>query len=104
MAGRARHARQRRGVETDGVARLEDGRLLTGEVKWSSSPYGPSLHTELRSKLARLAASGQGWAHEAERGPFLYVSTAGFTPEVIALAAADPSIHLVTLDDLYPDD
>ena len=96
--------RERRPVEIDVVARLEDGRLLNGEVKWSSAPFGPSLHTDLLSKLARLAVSGQGWAHEAERGIFLYVSAAGFAPEMAALAAADPRIRLVTLDDLYPDD
>jgi hypothetical protein len=93
--------RDKQSVELDIVARLEDGRLLSGEIKWSSSRLGPSLHTGVLTKLARLAVSGRGWAHEADTVQFLYVSTGGFVPEMLALAAADPRIHLVTLEDLY---
>ncbi len=93
--------RERQSVEIDIAARLEDGRLLAGEIKWSSSPHSPGLHTDLLGKLARLAASGQGWAHDVDDAIFLHASAAGFTPEMAALAAADPRIHLLTLHDLY---
>jgi len=96
--------REKRPVELDVVARLEDGGLLAGEIKWSSTPYGPGLHADVLTKLARLALSGHGWAHEADRARFLYVSAAGFTSEMVALTRAEPRIRLLTLDDLYPTD
>jgi AAA+ ATPase superfamily predicted ATPase len=96
--------RQRENVEIDLVGRLDDGRLLVGEIKWSSSSYGLSLHTGLQDKLRRLAFSGQGWANEAGGAVYLYVSAAGFTPEMEQFAATDPRIVLCTLADLYPDD
>jgi Archaea bacterial proteins of unknown function len=95
-------ARDRQSVELDIAGRLEDGRLLTGEVKWSSSPAGPSLHTGVLTTLARLAVSGSGWAREADTALFLYVSAAGFTSEMLALTNSDPRIRLLTLEDLYP--
>lgn len=85
------------------MARLEGGRLLSGEVKWLSSPHGSGLHTGLLAKLARLAAAGQWWARDTDDGIFLYASAAGFTPEIEALAAADARIRLLVLSDLYPD-
>jgi AAA+ ATPase superfamily predicted ATPase len=96
--------RERRGLEVDIVGRLEDGRLLAGEVKWSSSPHGPGLHAGLLGKLARLAAAGQGWARDVDDAVFLYASAAGFTPEMVALATADPRVTLLTLADLYPEE
>jgi AAA+ ATPase superfamily predicted ATPase len=96
--------RERQSVEVDIAGRLDDGRLLAGEIKWSSEPHGPGLHAGLLNKLGRLAASGQGWAREAEDAVFLYASAAGFTREMEGLAVADPRIRLVTLGDLYPDD
>ncbi len=97
--------RSRRSVEIDIVARLEDGGTLTGEVKWSSTPVGPSLHTDLVRKLEALAASGQGWAHSAlpeePATRHLYVSAAGFTDDFRALASENDRIRLVELGDLY---
>jgi len=97
--------RNRRPVEIDVVARLSDGGMLTGEVKWSSSPVGESLHLDLLRGLEALAASGQGWAHEAlpEVGGARYVhfSAAGFTDAFRALASRDERIHLLDLSDLY---
>ncbi len=95
--------RQRQSLEVDIAGRLEDGRLLAGEIKWSASPHGAGLHTGLIAKLARLAASGQGWARDVDAAALLYVSAAGFTPELVALAAADPRLVLVTLRELYPE-
>lgn len=94
--------RDKQSVELDLVARLEDGRLLAGEIKWSSAPAGPDLHTGVLTKLARLAVSGQGWAHQAGTAAFLYVSAAGFASQMRGLAAAEPRIRLLTLEDLYP--
>lgn len=88
-------------LEIDIAARLDDGRLLVGEVKWSAAPFGPALHTALLAKLARLAASGQGWANDTDDACFLYVSAAGFAPGMVALAQADPRLRLLALDDLY---
>ncbi len=96
--------RERESVEVDIAARLDDGRLLTGEIKWSSSPHGAGLHSGVLGKLARLAAAGQAWAHDADDAVFLYASAAGFTAEMQALAAADSRIRLVTLEDLYRTD
>jgi hypothetical protein len=95
--------RQRESVEIDVVARLENGRLLVGEIKWSTSLHGPGLHTGLLGKVARLAAAGQGWAHDTDDAIFLYVSAAGFAPQMQALASADSRIRLLTLTDLYED-
>ncbi|MBA2240204.1 MAG: hypothetical protein H0W09_03005, partial [Solirubrobacterales bacterium] len=67
----------RRSIELDIVARLDDGRLLTGEIKWSSGPRGFDLQNDLQRDLDDLASSGQGWARAAQNGEFLYVSAAG---------------------------
>jgi AAA+ ATPase superfamily predicted ATPase len=95
------HDRTRGSVEVDIAARLEDGRLLAGDIKWSSSPHGPGLHGELLGKLARLAASGYGWAQDVDDSVLLYVSAAGFTPRMQALAAADTRVRLLSLAGLY---
>lgn len=103
--------RARRDIEIDIVARLADGRILTGEVKWSSRPTDETLHYVLERDLDDLARSGRRWAHQAldPQGSAgrLYVSAAGFTPRFRDLAAErsaddDPSrIHLLSLEDLY---
>jgi hypothetical protein len=93
--------RNRRNIEIDVVARLDDGRLLTGEIKWSSTPRGEDLEHALRRNLEDLANSGYAWAHEALRGEFLYVSAAGFTGAIRQRASASASTHLLTLEDLY---
>lgn len=93
--------RNRRSIEIDIVARLDDGRILTGEVKWSSTPHGFDLHGGLRRDLEDLASSGQGWAREALPGPHLYVSAAGFTPEFRRWAREGPDVRLLSLPDLY---
>jgi uncharacterized protein len=97
--------RNRRPIEIDLVARLDDGRLLTGEIKWSSRPVGPDVHARLLRNLEDLARSGQGWAKDAldpVRGAgHLYVASAGFADEFRQLAATRDDVHLVTLDDLY---
>lgn len=97
--------RDRRPVEIDVVARLLSGRMLTGEIKWSSRPVSASLHEGLLRNLEALAASGHGWAHDAlpdaEGARYLYVSAAGFTEAFRARAEEAPRITLVDLEALY---
>lgn len=97
--------RNRRQIEIDIVAELMDRKLLTGEVKWSSSPVGESVHVDLLRKLRDLTASGHGWASDAldpgRSHGHLYVSAAGFTPTFVERAKADSRIRLVTLEDFY---
>jgi hypothetical protein len=96
--------RNRRPIEIDLVARTHDGRVLAGEVKWSSSPVGPALHAGLLRNLEDLAASGQGWAREAldpgTSAGTLFVSAAGFTRDFQALARKRGDIRLLSLEDL----
>ena len=97
--------RNRRSIEVDLVARLDDGRILTGEVKWRTRPVASDVLTLLLRNLQDLAASGQGWAKDAlspERSAgFLFVSAGGFSAEFRAIARKDPRIMLRTLDELY---
>lgn len=97
--------RNRRSIEIDIVSRLTGGKMLTGEVKWSSSPIGPGVHMRLLDNLEALAASGQGWAKDAlneQRSVgHLYVSSAGFTPEFRHMADLDERIRLVDFEDMY---
>lgn len=96
--------RNRQSVEVDIVSELDDESILTGEVKWSSSPVAIDLHFEHRHKLQSLADSGEKWAHEAldpERsGGRLYVSAAGFD-EAFRERAAEEGWRLVRLEELY---
>jgi len=97
--------RYRRPIELDVVAKLDDGRLLTGEVKWSSSPVRHDVHLDLIRDLEDLAASGQKWAHEAldpasSHGQ-LHLSAAGFTDHFREEAEENERVRLVTLQDLY---
>jgi hypothetical protein len=97
--------RNRRQIDIDIVAELTDRKLLTGEVKWSSSPVGEWVHGGHLRDLRDLIASGHGWASDAldpaRSHGHLYVSAAGFTEEFVAMAKADSRIRLVTLEDCY---
>ena len=97
--------RNRRSIEIDLVARLDDGTILTGEIKWSSRPIGPAVHRHLVRNLEDLGRSGQGWAKDAlaadRSAGHLYVSAAGFTGEFRSLEREDARIRLLDLDDLY---
>jgi AAA+ ATPase superfamily predicted ATPase len=97
--------RNRRSIEIDLVSRLDDGKVLTGEVKWSSQPIGASIHYDLMRDLDDLAHSGLGWAREAldsgSSAGFLYVSAAGFADDIVRLTESDTRIRLKSLEDLY---
>jgi hypothetical protein len=88
--------------EIDIVARLTDGRVMTGAVKWGTIDGG--VHVRHLRDLEALADAGRAWAHAAlePKAPFLYVAGAGFTPDVAALAKATghPTV-MWTLDDLF---
>lgn len=97
--------RSRRSIEMDIVARLEDGRMLTGEVKWSSRPIDTSVHSALLRNLDDLGRSGQGWALDAldpaRSAGHVYVSAGGFADRFRALAKRDRRVHLLSLEELY---
>jgi AAA+ ATPase superfamily predicted ATPase len=96
--------RNRRSIELDIVASLDDERTLLGEIKWSSRAVGPELHTQLLRNVEDLANSGQKWAHEAARpdgARYIYYSAAGFSEEFEAIARQDSRLRLVALGDMY---
>lgn len=95
------HDRNRRAIEIDLVARLDDGRILTGEVKWSSRPIGADMHRDLSRDLEDLGNSGYGWARAALTGPRLYVSAGGFTEGFRRQAEEQADLLLISLADLY---
>lgn len=97
--------RNRRPIEIDLVAELDDGRLLPGEVKWSGRPVGAGIHRDLSRDLEDLSRSGRAWAHRAldpERSAGrLYVSAGGFDEIFRDLADERPGVRLIALEDLY---
>lgn len=72
--------RNRSPVEIDVVARLLDGRLMVGEVKFQRRKLGASAFLELIHGLERLADSGYAWAREAldPDYPLFFVSAEGY--------------------------
>lgn len=99
--------RSRRSIEIDVVAELSDGRVLTGEVKWSSRPVEVDLHLGLTRDLEDLARSGREWAHRAldpgRSAGRVYISAAGFTDGFRRRADREGGMLLLTLEDLYPE-
>lgn len=67
-------------LEIDVVARLLDGRMMTGAVKFQSRRASARVFLEHVHALERLAASGHAWAREAlqPEAIFLFVCAAGF--------------------------
>jgi hypothetical protein len=96
--------RNRRSIELDIVASLDDGRTLLGEIKWSSRPVGPELHSQLVRNIEDLANSGHKWAHDALRpdgARFIYYSAAGFSAAFQALARQHSNLSLIDLGEMY---
>jgi AAA+ ATPase superfamily predicted ATPase len=98
--------RNGRDIEVDVVARLADGRMLAGEIKWSSRPVGARLHLGLTRDLEDLARSGRGWARRAldaeTTAGRIYFSAAGFTDRFRSiLEDGDTAFPLLDLGDLY---
>ncbi|MBV9772473.1 MAG: hypothetical protein JO040_00895, partial [Gemmatimonadetes bacterium] len=96
--------RDRRPVEIDVVARLLDGRILTGSAKLRQRAADATVLREHLGALQRLAASGRGWAREALRpgSPLLFVSGAGFKESFSEVAGElDHPLITWTVDDLF---
>jgi uncharacterized protein len=67
-------------MDIDVAARLQDGRVLTGAVRFRAQPAGARLLFDHVHALEVLAADGRDWARQALRpdAPFLFVSAVGF--------------------------
>lgn len=91
-------------LEMDIVARLMNGDMVTGAIKWNLSPVGPRLHRDHVRDLDRLARSGHRWAHEAREGDsfLLYVAAGGFDDGFRERAEEDgPPVVCWSIRDLY---
>jgi len=91
-------------LEIDVVAPLVDGRVMTGAVKWNTSPTDIAVHFRHLAMLERAAEAGRAWAHAALRpdAPVLYVAASGFEEGFVDVAGRGgrPVIAL-DLDDLF---
>ncbi|HEX5436659.1 MAG TPA: ATP-binding protein [Gemmatimonadaceae bacterium] len=88
--------------EVDIVARLTDGRMLTGAIKWGQ--LGLAVHQKHLRDLQALANSGHAWAREALRAksPFLYATGRRFPANFRRRAEQDGHPVLAwTLEELY---
>lgn len=81
--------RSGRSLEVDVVAPLVDKRVMTGAVKYSRTPIGPSVFYDHLAALQRAADAGLKWAHQAMNdGPLIFMSATGFTERFAAAANA----------------
>lgn len=99
---RRRTALEPRSCEIDIVARLTDGRMMTGAVKWGD--LGIGVHNKHLRELQVLADAGQEWARAAllPESPLLYVSGGVLSGDFATRAEEDGHpVVAWTLDDLY---
>lgn len=93
-----------RDLEIDHVARLLDGRILTGSSKFRRRRADATVLLEHVDALRRLADSGLAWAAEAldEKAPMLFASASGFKAS-FREAARDLGREVTTwdLEDLF---
>jgi hypothetical protein len=91
-------------LEIDLIAELDDGRTLTGGIKWNRKPLPAEVLAHHLRMLDRLAATGISWAHRAREGdaPLLFVAAGGFSSgfQTAAQASGHP-VTLWALKDLY---
>jgi len=96
--------RERKDAELDVVARLLDGRILTGSAKMRSRAADATMVMSHIADLTRLAESGRSWAQQAldPASPILFVSTGGFTDSFHS-AAKDLGNPVIawTIEDLH---
>lgn len=79
--------------EVDLVAFDQEGRLLVGECKWTSSPVGLKvLHKMIALKDCIKPEASQTW--------YYLFSRSGFTQELIDHAKNEANIHLITLEEM----
>lgn len=86
------------------IARLEDGRVMTGGVHWHTEPVGAAAFVRHLETLRRLAAAGEAWAALALQpdAPVLWVSSAGFREDFArAIATTHKESILLPLDALF---
>ena len=99
--------RNQRTIDIDIAARLSDGRVLTGQIVWSSEPIDVDHHFHLERDLEALAGLGEEWAGAAldpdRSAGHLYVSAGGFTDHFRDRARDAARMRLVDLSDLYPE-
>ena len=99
------HDRNRRPLEIDVVARLLDGRMMTGAVKFRTRRAGARVFLEHIHALERLADSGHRWAHEALEpdAVLLFVSAAGFKDsfDEVRRESSDHTVITWELADLF---
>ena len=91
-------------LEMDLVASLDDGRTLTGGVKWNRKILGVDVFTHHLNMLERLAAAGLAWAHEARKpgAPILFIAAGGFSSGFQEAArSSSHSVTLWALEELY---
>lgn len=95
--------RSGRSLEVDVVAPLVDKRLMTGAVKYSRTPIGPSVFYDHLAALQRAADAGLKWAHRAMNdGPLIFMSASGFTERFADAANAYKAPVLAwSLQDVY---
>jgi len=91
-------------IEIDLVAALDDGRTLTGGVKWNRKPLAAEVFAHHLRMLDRLAAAGISWAHRSRElgAPILFIAANGFSSrfQTAARASSHP-VTLWALKDLY---
>jgi AAA+ ATPase superfamily predicted ATPase len=96
--------RDRKDVEIDLVARLLDGRVMTGSAKFRRRAADATVLIEHLDALRRLADSGRAWAHDALKpdAPMLFVSAGGFK-DSFREVARDVGHQVITwtLDELF---
>ncbi|MHB1328641.1 MAG: AAA family ATPase [Gemmatimonadales bacterium] len=95
--------RHRRDIEIDIVARLLDGRIMTGAVKFQRRLTDASVLLEHLDVLRRLADDGRRWASEALQKDALlfFVSSAPFKASFHDVARnLDQQVVTWTMDDL----
>lgn len=95
---------ERQSLEMDIVAPLVDGRVMTGGVKWNTTPLPAKWHRHHMEGLQRLTRSGVRWAHAATKpeSPLLWVAAGGFEPEFLdAVQAERAEVYLWDLETLY---
>ena len=95
---------ERQSLEIDIVAPLVDGRVMTGGVKWNTTPISAKWHRRHMEGLQRLSRSGVTWAHAAAKpeSPLLWVAAGGFEPDfAAAIRQARPEVYLWDLNTLF---
>lgn len=93
-----------RSMEIDLVAELSNGKVLTGSVKWNTTPVGSDVHWSHIEMLNRAAHAGRAWAHQALKpeASILYVAAGGFADDFKeAVEDAEQRVTCWSLEDVY---